>query len=1135
MKLLFLSIIAATMLAALPTHAQRGSSLIHHTIVKSRNTPPSMGRDLWFAVPSNEWGVQQISTYIQIYITSQNNTTAYVSCEGTTSKIAVNAYVASTFTVPEFWENESSGEIEDKAIHVWSNDADLSVYFLSNQFESGDGSYIIPSIGWGTDYVVAAYGSLYNSSGDGAYDLPSECVVVANQDNTQVEITPSCDCRNCTSGNINGDVNSTIVMYPAGQVAMFNLNRGQDVEMMPVKAADAANFDMTGTIIHANQPVGVLGASMAPEIPAGFPYPDFVCEMLPPTRTWGETYYATNYLQPPGQPSHDYVRYLFIATLPGQTIFGHNCTMGDYTEWVNTGGQYACYWDEKEFSQMFFSDAPFLCVSYINSSTYPDGINEDGDPAEAIIIPKEQFINEIVFETPSGTEFTNYANIIFNINDAKEVTFDGKPILGLPSGCIDDTFAFVSVEKIAPGVHRVTSDSGAGVLIYGYGNDESYAWSTPASCGSFHSPDTIPPEVDTIGECFGAVIHVTDSGLTPGIYSQTGLNMIRLDTSYNMTYLTDEPPFVEGSGQDTTGYGMFVTDPSKPAILVVEIYDMAGNETKVTSIYTPVADTMVPPQQNLGVWHSGLPGANIAYDTIYNTGTVPFDITELQLLKGNVGFTLHDSIGRALDLSPLPAGGRRIIQIQFEAIQPTHVVDSILFGEPPCILQSVALVGSGGSNDFIVSSQDWVNEPYNGNPVSYTKTVEIDNLSENPITIDKASWSDSHFTAVTTFPVTVPKSPGKVAFAINYTPDATSLTPLSNRTLGTWTSPQVLASGGSESPRFDSLIGNAVAASETFTDDTTITVNCASSGETVTAYLTITETGTANGIINRVTQTNTTDFSLFGTLEDGTTWDPTKQAELLPDGQSAVISVEYTVPDNPTISVVDYITATDGNGDTIGGRPLKVTVNVNYAEGSVNPSLLNFGPINFQSQNVILTQKSFLITNTANAPMTIDNLLLQPGGNYNPAFTITTQPPVTFPYTLPIAQSLTVFVDFNDSTSDDPQQSALLEVVGNTCDEIVEELTGSIANSGVQQTVIPTINATIIPSEDGRSMEIIFPPDLIGTVNFQLVNVLGESILRSTLGTGTQNVDASSLPRGVYFYRLTSGAMNQSGKVILGE
>jgi hypothetical protein len=372
-------------------------------------------------------------------------------------------------------------------------------------------------------------------------------------------------------------------------------------------------------------------------------------------------------------------------------------------------------------------------------------------------------------------------------------------------------------------------------------------------------------------------------------------------------------------------------------------------------------------------------------------------------------------------------------------------------------LGSVAVIGSGGSNDFLVTSQSWLNEPYNGTPVAYTKTVEIENLSSNPITIDKGTWPDPHFTAVPAvpgqFPVTVPPSPGKTQFFINYTPDANSLTPLSNRTQGTWTSPNVLASDGSESPRFDSLIGNAVAPAETFLQDTVINDTCANGVDIVTAYFTLSETGTTGGVINRVTQSADSNvfMHLVGTLtSNGETWDPTKQAEPLSQGQSAVISVQYVPPANLDTTVVDYITAVDGNGDTVGGTALKVTVNVVYRAGVTNPTNLTFGPVPYQAPNtpanVALTQKSFQITNTAEAPLTINSIGFQANGNNN-AFQVSYNPAgTTFPDTLPIGQTLTVLIDFNDSLYNLSTQQAVFTIATNSCPNMTEALTAYVTH-----------------------------------------------------------------------------------------
>ncbi len=1157
MKSTFITLAAAVLIAAFGIDAARAQStaLIHHRIVKTNtalnnNNAPSMGRDFWFAAPSNQWGIEQIGTFKQIYITSSSNCTAYVSSQyvggvpGSTTEIAVKAYETSTYTIPEFWEMESSGIPDNKAIHVYCDSADLSVYFMSSQFQSGDGSYIIPTIGWGMDYVVAAYGSLFASDGgEGTYDLPSECMIVASQDNTIFEFTPSCDCRQCYGGNFYGDTNSKIVVYPQGATQTFQLNRGQCMQFMPVQASDDSNFDMSGTIIHANQPVGVLGASQDPEIPAGFSSPNFVCEMMPPVRTWGETYYAANPIQPPGENNKDFARYLFISTMDSQTIVRRDAQTGTHIECV-IPNRFGIFWDELELGQKIYSNAPFLCAWYLNGATYPDGVQGLGDPAECTISPKEQYTKSILFQTPvppnnDGT-YDDFANIIVNVNDAKNVLFDEKGILGYAAQPNDGQWEVFNIPHIAPGVHTITnSDSGVGAYIYGYGNNKSYAWGTPSSCGTFNSPDTIPPLADTLGQCFNAFVHVVDSGLLPdSLHQQSGLSMIRLDSSSNMNYNVDNN-FIEGSGVDTSGYTMNVINPDEPATLVVSIYDFAGNVTTITSVYEPAIVSIKPPIQNLGVTLLGSVVPNIKFDTIFNTGQVAFDFGTLKLLKGDVGFTIFDSIGGPLDLSPLDPGQHRLIMIKFLAIGQSFAVDSIIFGNA-CFTQAVALIGGDGASDFLVTSQDWINVPVPAPAGGYVRTVTIENLSTVAITIDSEWWRDQiHFQAVPgQLPITIPKSPGSGAFRIAYFPDSNSLT-TPDRTQGKWFSDSVKSSNGSLIPEFDSLIGNGAAPSETFLQSIDTTFDCVSMTDTATAYFTITATGTANSYINLVTQSDTTDFfNLLGTVNgSNATWNPKTQAQELTPGQTATISVQYVVPDSTNETLVDHLRAINGTGETIGDTALNLTVHVTLSAATTNPVQLQFGPVNFQTQNANTTQRVFFIQNVGTLPLPIDFLVLDPGGPFNAAFSFTTTPPC--PDTLQAGQSMTVTVDFNDSINDAPVQTALLEIVGDMCNELIDTLTGTIANSGVKEgspmMIAPSLNATIIPAEDCRSLEIILPTSLVGAVNFSLVNVLGESVLRSTFSVGAQTLDASSLPRGVYFYRLTSGQMSQSGKVILGE
>jgi len=875
--------IVAILLTALPLHAQ-----LTNTFTSSKHDQSfSMGRDFWFAMPSNGWG--GTNETLHIFISSPIATTAYVELGSTRNNVTVSANAVANFAVPDSWEMESSGIVEDKAIHVYSNDADLSVCFFSLGSYCSEATCIIPTIGLGNDYVVAAFASLFEGSGTSYYDYPSECVVVSTEDNTTVTIIPECNCRECTSGNENGNPDASIVAHPAGTPFIVTMDRGQSMQLMPVLATGPDNFDLTGTIIHSDKPIGVIGGSSETNIPLNVPYSNFVCEMIPPVRTWGQTYYATNFI---GQPDGNAL-YVFLASQAGQVIVRHDCNSGDHTECV-IPNQYGFYWDEIGGAQKFTSDEPFFVASYINNAG-----SSSGSPAEVEINPREQYTQSEVFQVlqPPASEhigFTNYANIILNDSDEKKTLFDGKPINGIAKQCIDGNWEVFEVSNISQGVHTIMGDdSGVGVYVYGNRSSESYAWSSPEFEGTFHSPDTVPPQVDTNSQCLQGVVHLSDFGLLPdGVDTQSGLYEIRLDSVYNMSYVPD-PNWIDGQKDDTSGYGFSVIDPTLPAILIVNVYDVAGNMTTVTTTYKPIVDSIKPPLNNLGVWVPSNP-PNIAYDTIVNTGLASVSIDVLQLKDGNVGFSIFDSIGGPLDKSPIPAGGRRVILIKFEAITSKIAADTLQCGNE-CMMIEAVLLGSGGANDFAVTSQTWPNELLGS---SYRKTVRIENLSSGPITIDSFVWADvSHFKADTTFPIVIPPSPASVEFPITYIPDAGSLT-VPNRTQGKWFSNDIL-NNGSEDPRFDSLIG----------------------------------------------------------------WAQT---------------------------------------------PSSVSENA--------------------------------------------------------------------------------------------------------------------SSSGI----------AIIPANNGRSLEIILPSDVASPINFELVNVLGESVLRSSF-TGTHSIDASELPRGVYFYRLTSDGATQNGKVILGE
>ena len=97
---------------------------------ESRGDAPYLGRDLWMAIPQNYLPADKGKTF-SLYITSEKNTTVNIQVAGqAVVKKPVTANQVLTHVLAPTLEMIKSTAIEtDKAVHIWSDNADLSVYF----------------------------------------------------------------------------------------------------------------------------------------------------------------------------------------------------------------------------------------------------------------------------------------------------------------------------------------------------------------------------------------------------------------------------------------------------------------------------------------------------------------------------------------------------------------------------------------------------------------------------------------------------------------------------------------------------------------------------------------------------------------------------------------------------------------------------------------------------------------------------------------------------------------------------------------------------------------------------------------------------------------------------------------------
>lgn len=997
-------IVAITALAAIAL-GQGNQRITHRVETEARSAAPFLGRDLWFCVPLNNDPNDNSDKIFTVYVTSEKKTVVNIQIAGQAPvKKQINPGEVWDFLLPKSVEIKGSLDIEkEKAIHVWSDDADLSVYFMSRNPFTSDGMYVLPTIGWGKEYVIASYSALLV---DPKFDLPSEFCIVANQNNTVVTVVPSQDVRRTSE--------PTKVFHKKGEVFTITMQRGEAVQIQTVFDIGGSELDLTGTAVTANNPIGVVGASVCPFIPAD-PYCDHILDMLPPVRTWSKTYYTLPFFgRVIGGDS-----YYVIGSKAGQTILRNG------NQYANLNRFEAFFRSDISEPSVWTSDAPFMLVQYLNSSRTGGSTQNQGDPAMVVVNGAEQFARKVVIQTPSirtgsdQNQFTNYVNVVLPSSVVDNTTFDGMPIKSAYAArrypIPGTTWEGIRLgnntnAKVPIGTHTIVSDSGVGVYLYGYSKEDSYAWAGALGVKTPGDPDTIPPAPDPKGQCFCARVDFNDIHTAP---PASKLSSFIIDSLDNVSF-TPDPDFIPGNEEPNGYYEFCVLDSTKDAYLVVSIYDVAGNRTTVTSEYRARVAEITPPITNFGTVIPGNDG--YGYITIENTGTSPFTFraSELKLLNGQYFFI--DSTGADGDIPP---GGTRLVRIRFTPqIGPT-VQDTVVFGDE-CVKVNALVVGNGGAPDFLVFNYDFgCAKP--GATKKYS-SYEIINPSGGDVTIDSI-WVDDPVLfgydtttpLANTLPLTVPRQNLQVQgkYLVEFTYSPTALRRDSTVAHFRSSDPQI--------PIKTATLYGQGCAPQIFSKDSTSLANCDAglvfpvpvwnSGNLADTLVAIMGSGPSSFSITQIEDLLGNIITLPYALGAGDT----------------IFAIVTFAPTGGASGTFAYdITVTNKEGSTV-ATP-KVTANAYYPKATMQKDLADFGTKVFGGPKVedyvtvcndsldpVTIQNISDITITGDASFALSNKFLVGGS------------PRTFPITLQEDECLDIYVTFDPAWSITPasQQAAI--------------------------------------------------------------------------------------------------------------
>jgi hypothetical protein len=323
-----------------------------------------------------------------------------------------------------------------------------------------ESALLLPDNILGQDYVVASFPGSDFGSGTGR---PSYFEIVALEDGTRVEWTP----RFRTTGD-----GLPIPPVLAGETGSIIMNRYETMRIVPsandLPDGPDANLlmDVSGTVIHASNPIWVTGATRGSRVPIGNGGTgDQLQEILFPLNHWGKKYVAVASHVRSEDEQHFW---RVFAGAPGVTITS-DPPLPDFPVTLEERGEYIDVEVGTGETVLLEGDAAFLPVEYLQSRN-TSGVFPNlpyGDSAMVQMVPVEQYLDRYVFATGVGF-FYNFVQVIREAGGA-DIVLDGTTVTGyeLPIGGYE-----VVTIPIDEGTHVAESDGPFGIVQMGYAKGE---------------------------------------------------------------------------------------------------------------------------------------------------------------------------------------------------------------------------------------------------------------------------------------------------------------------------------------------------------------------------------------------------------------------------------------------------------------------------------------------------------------------------------------------------------------------------------------------------------------------------------------------------------------------------------------
>ena len=364
----------------------------------------------------------------------------------------------------------------NKGIHVYTKEeADISVLVMNIVFGGSAGEYLAyPYLDLEQEKYV--YYTINTNSTSSNSTLNNEVLIVANDNSTQVTITPTQPVvlpRDAQS-------NSPNVTVSAGDRHTVTLHQRQTLLFNSVE-------DLTGTKIESDKPLTVISGHECGNIPFNARFCEHLAVQVPPTITWGKYYLLAPFAQRRSGQVYKAVSEEATTSL--------SLTCNKVTKSIEHPFMFET--DSNAFCSLTSNNAIFL--TQWSKGGLTDGI---GDPTVSPVVPVEQYFNKVSFDSLPLSQFLFFYNYISITVPDEQFSSDSVLLDGAAVRCTwrpihnanNQTVGHGCTVRVTNGGHVVswsTRIESLSAIVYGthFFNHHAYAYSAGMKFEAINLPN----------------------------------------------------------------------------------------------------------------------------------------------------------------------------------------------------------------------------------------------------------------------------------------------------------------------------------------------------------------------------------------------------------------------------------------------------------------------------------------------------------------------------------------------------------------------------------------------------------------------------------------------------------------------